>query len=52
MATHDLGQARRIASDILFLLNGSIHESGAAKAFFAGPVTPEAGAFLKGDIVE
>ena len=52
MATHDLGQARRIASDILFLLNGSIHESGVAEAFFATPDTPEATAFLKGDIVE
>jgi tungstate transport system ATP-binding protein len=52
MATHDLGQARRIASDILFLLNGKVHESGPASGFFSAPTTPEAQAFLKGDIVE
>ncbi|MDH3738747.1 MAG: ATP-binding cassette domain-containing protein [Alphaproteobacteria bacterium] len=52
MATHDLGQARRIGSEILFLLNGKIHETGPADKFFAGPATAEASAFLKGDIVE
>ncbi len=51
MATHDMGQARRLATDIVFLLNGKIHETGPAEPFFAGPATPEAGAFLKGDIV-
>ena len=52
MATHDLGQARRIASDVLFLLNGKLHETGAAGAFFEAPQTPEAQGFLRGDIVE
>ncbi|MGI9389294.1 MAG: ATP-binding cassette domain-containing protein [Boseongicola sp.] len=52
MATHDLGQARRIASEVLFLLKGKIHESGPADAFFSEPTTTEARAFLKGDIVE
>ena len=52
MTTHDLGQARRLASDVLFLLNGKIHERGEAKAFFAHPSNVEAQAFLKGDIVE
>ena len=52
MTTHDIGQARRLATDVVFLLNGRIHESGAADAFFAAATTPEAQAFLQGDIVE
>ena len=52
MATHDMGQARRLASDVIFLLHGRIHETGPAKTFFAAPATPEAQAFLNGDIVE
>jgi len=52
MATHDMGQARRLASDVIFLLHGRIHETGPAETFFAAPATPEAKAFLNGDIVE
>ncbi len=52
MSTHDMGQARRLASEVLFLLGGKIHERAPAEAFFAGPETPEARAFLNGDIVE
>jgi tungstate transport system ATP-binding protein len=52
MSTHDIGQARRLADQTVFLLNGNVHEHGPARAFFAGPQTPEAEAFLKGDIVE
>ena len=52
MATHDMGQARRIASDVIFLLHGRIHEQGPATAFFTKPKTSEAAAFLRGDIVE
>ncbi len=52
MATHDMGQARRLATDVIFLRAGRIHEQGAATAFFDGPQTPEARAFLAGDIVE
>ncbi|MGC1495723.1 MAG: ATP-binding cassette domain-containing protein [Sulfitobacter sp.] len=52
MTTHDIGQARRLASDVVFLLNGALHEQGSATDFFDAPKTPEAKAFLKGDIVE
>lgn len=51
MATHDLGQARRLATDILFLHKGALVESGPATDFFANPKTPAASAFLNGDIV-
>lgn len=52
MATHDLGQARRLASEILFLHNGSLLEHTPADHFFAAPKSPQAQAFLNGDIVE
>lgn len=50
MATHDLGQARRLADDLIFLLRGHIHERGDA-SLFAAPRTPELSAFFAGDIV-
>ena len=52
LATHDMGQARRLAQDVVFLLHGRVHESGPAEGFFDAPRTAEARAFLKGDIVE
>ncbi|MDU8929349.1 ATP-binding cassette domain-containing protein [Alisedimentitalea sp. MJ-SS2] len=52
MSTHDMGQARRLADEVGFVLHGKIHEFARAKEFFAGPTTKEARAFLKGDIVE
>ena len=52
LSTHDLGQARRLADQVVFLLGGNIREEGQAPAFFDAPKTAEAQAFLKGDIVE
>ncbi len=52
LSTHDLGQARRLADRVIFLLNGHVHEAASATAFFEGPKTPQARAFLNGDIVE
>ncbi len=52
LATHDMGQARRMAERVVFMLGGRVHETGSAAAFFEGPETSEAQAFLKGDIVE
>lgn len=51
MATHDMGQARRLASDALFMLQGRIHEHGPAAQFFGAPRTSTLGAFLNGDII-
>jgi tungstate transport system ATP-binding protein len=51
LATHDLGQARRLASDIVFLVRGRIHETALAADFFTSPRTAEAAAFLRGDLV-
>jgi tungstate transport system ATP-binding protein len=51
MATHDLGQARRLAGDIAFLAKGHLVEHASADKFFAAPSTPEARSFLAGDLV-
>ncbi len=52
MSTHDMGQARRLAQDVIFMHKGKVHESGDAEAFFSTPLTDEAKAFINGDIVE
>jgi tungstate transport system ATP-binding protein len=51
MATHDLGQARRLAGDVLFLHHGRLYEHTPACDFFTAPKTPEAAAFLRGDLL-
>ena len=51
MATHELGQARRLAGDIIFLARGRLVERADAAQFFNAPQTPEAAAFLRGDLV-
>ncbi len=50
MTTHDLGQARRLADEVLFLHRGRLIERGPAAAFFAAPRTAEAAAFLAGEL--
>src|SRR5207302_8532365 len=51
MATHDIGQAHRLAGDIVFLARGRIVERADAAQFFHSPATAEATAFLRGDLV-
>ncbi|MGQ3357297.1 MAG: AAA family ATPase, partial [Phreatobacter sp.] len=51
MATHDMGQARRLADRVLFLHRGRLVEDAEARTFFAGPASPEARAFIAGDLV-
>jgi len=51
MATHELGQARRLAGDIIFLARGRLIERAEAATFFSSPKTLEATAFLRGDLV-
>jgi tungstate transport system ATP-binding protein len=50
MTTHDLGQARRLAGEILFLDRGRLVERADAGKFFAGPSSPAARAFVGGDL--
>jgi tungstate transport system ATP-binding protein len=51
MSTHDLGQARRLAGDIVFLAKGRLIERAPAERFFAAPATPEARSFVAGELV-
>ena len=50
-ATHDLGQARRLANDVIFLVSGRVAEHSAAEAFFTAPASSDAAAFVRGDLV-
>lgn len=51
MTTHDLGQAKRLADDVLFLHQGRIKEQAKASDFFNGPKNDLAQAFLKGELL-
>lgn len=50
MTTHDLGQARRLAGEVLFLHHGRVLEKTPGAEFFSRPRTEEATAFLRGDL--
>jgi tungstate transport system ATP-binding protein len=51
MTTHDLGQARRLADEILFLHKGALLEQTPADRFFEKPESVEARAFLAGELL-
>ena len=52
MSTHDLGQARRLAGDIVLLASRPAHrERRRPRAFFAAPRTAEARAFVAGELL-
>lgn len=51
MATHDLGQARRLADEIVFLHKGRLLEFSPAEDFFENPHTDEARAFTAGELL-
>ncbi|MDB5600153.1 MAG: transporter ATP-binding protein [Xanthobacteraceae bacterium] len=51
MSTHDLGQARRLADDIVLMHRGRTAETGKAGTFFDAPSTLEARRFLNGDLL-
>jgi tungstate transport system ATP-binding protein len=51
MTTHDLGQARRLAGNVVFLAKGRLYEDVPAATFFDEPSTQEAQRFLAGDLV-
>ncbi len=51
LITHNLGQARRIADEVVFLYRGRIEALGRAPAFFDAPGSDKAQAFIDGRIV-
>jgi len=50
MATHDLGQARRLGDEVIYLHQGRVLERAPIERFFAQPATAEAAAFIKGEL--
>jgi tungstate transport system ATP-binding protein len=51
MATHDLGEARRLAGEIVMLHRGRVVETGPAASFFNAPQSGEAATFLAGGLL-
>jgi tungstate transport system ATP-binding protein len=51
MSSHDLGQAKRLADEIIFIHRGRIKERAAAPAFFNGPENDLARDFLEGKLL-
>ncbi|UCH39949.1 MAG: ATP-binding cassette domain-containing protein [Gammaproteobacteria bacterium] len=51
LVTHDIGQARRLADDVVFIHAGRLREYQPAATFFDSPKSDEAGAYLQGRIV-
>jgi tungstate transport system ATP-binding protein len=49
--THDIGQARRLADDVVFLHRGRVVEHAPAARFFTQPGSPQARAYLAGQLV-
>jgi tungstate transport system ATP-binding protein len=50
MSTHSLGQARRLGDEILFLSDGQLVERASVETFFRQPQSPQAAAFLHGEL--
>jgi len=50
MATHNLGQARRLGDEVIYLQAGRVMERAPIEQFFARPATAEAAAFMKGEL--
>jgi tungstate transport system ATP-binding protein len=51
MSTHDLGQARRVAGDVVLLHRGRLIENTPGSEFFAKPRTQEGRKFIAGELL-
>jgi len=51
MISHDIGQAARLSSDIVFLHNGRVIEHCQSQRFFSGPGSRKAQDYLNGQIL-
>jgi tungstate transport system ATP-binding protein len=50
MATHNLGQAKRLGDEVIYLHQGRVLERTPADRFFSQPASAEAAAFIKGEL--
>ena len=51
LVTHDIGQARRLADEVIFMANGRVTEISEASSFFSSPSSPEGQAYLNGQLI-
>ena len=51
LVTHDIGQAHRLADDVIFMHAGKLLEHGSAEAFFKSPSSEYAKAYLEGRLI-
>jgi tungstate transport system ATP-binding protein len=51
LVTHNVFQARRLATRVALLLDGRIVEVAGAEEFFQSPQDPRAAAFVRGEMV-
>ena len=49
--THDMSQAKRLATDVIFLNKGKVLEQTVSKTFFKSPKTLEAQKYINGEIL-
>jgi tungstate transport system ATP-binding protein len=50
MTTHNLGQARRLGDEILFMDGGRLVERAPVERFFSAPASPQAAAFIRSEL--
>lgn len=50
LVTHNLGQAHRLGDEIVFLAGGRVVEQAPVERFLRAPASPEAAAFIKGEL--
>jgi tungstate transport system ATP-binding protein len=50
MTTHNLGQAKRLGDEILFLNQGRLVERSPIESFFSKPASTDADAFIRGEL--
>jgi tungstate transport system ATP-binding protein len=50
MSTHNLGQAKRLGDEVLFIHQGRLAERAPVEDFFRNPASTEAAAFVKGEL--
>lgn len=50
MATHNLGQAKRVGDEVIYLHAGRVVERAPIEEFFKRPASPEAAAFIRGEL--
>ncbi len=51
MSTHDIGQARRLGDEVVFLHHGRVIEAAGRRAFFESPRSAEVKSYLNGELL-